>query len=191
MRALVPIALACLVGCSSVRTVSLPAAPVGRVEVSPAIPVRAAPTVEAKARGAELPDSSWRVIAANDRGHHIDSNSEFCPHEFQRTDGRFVFVNYTVTNRTDTPEQVMNVPSIMDSRGRSFVRVDSEFCYVPPDAKMIGFATLEPGVTQEFWTIIEVPADAKDLRLHVKGFRLIGPEGDMALDLVREPRETL
>jgi hypothetical protein len=31
-------------------------------------------------------------------------------------------------------------------------------------------------------TIIEVPADARHLRLHVKGFGLISPEADMPLD---------
>jgi hypothetical protein len=127
-------------------------------------------------------DSEWVVIEAKDAGKSIKSNSEF-NEEKKDTTGRFVQVHYKVTNKGKKEEMLLDRPKIVDDKGREFGPIDMESFYVPAKAKTIGLETLQPSMPKEFWTVIEVPADATKLKFQVHGFSLLGDKKNVDLNL--------
>ena len=129
-----------------------------------------------------FPDCEWIVMEARDAGKILKSNSEY-NEESKTTEGRFIQVHYKVTNKTSKEEMILDRPKIVDQKGREFGPVDMETFYVPKKAKSIGLDTLQPSIAKEYWTVIEVAADSRDLAFRVHGFTLIGPSRDVALGL--------
>ena len=127
-------------------------------------------------------DSEWIVVEAKDAGKKIKSNSEFNEEE-KSTEGRFIQVHYKVTNKGKKEEMLLDRPKVVDDKGREFGPIDMESFYVPAKAKTIGLDTLQPSMPKEYWTVIEVPADAKSLKLEVHGFSLLGDKKNVDLGL--------
>jgi len=127
-------------------------------------------------------DSEWIVIEARDAGKELKSNSEF-NEETKITTGRFIQVHYKVTNKGSKEEMLLDRPKVVDGKGRQFGPVDMETFYVPKKAKSIGLDTLQPSIPKEYWTVIEVAADARDLSFRVHGFDLLGASKDVPLGL--------
>lgn len=127
-------------------------------------------------------DSEWVVIEAKDAGKSLKSNSEF-NQEDKKTEGRFIEVHYKVTNKGKKEEMLLNHPKVVDDKGREFGPIEMESLYVPAKAKTIGFDTLQPSMPKEFWTVVEVPADAKGLKFQVHGFSLLGDKKNVDLGL--------
>ena len=93
--------------------------------------------------------------------------------EEKKTEGRFVQIHYKVTNKGKKEEMLLDRPKVVDDKGREFGPIDMESFYVPAKAKTIGLDTLQPSMPKEYWTVIEVPADAKSLKFQVHGFSLL------------------
>lgn len=127
-------------------------------------------------------DSDWVVTEAKDAGKTLKSNSEFNEEE-KKTDGRFIQVHYKVTNKGKKEEMLLDRPKIVDDKGREFGPIDMESFYVPAKAKSIGLDTLPPSMPRDYWTVIEVPADAKALKFQVHGFGLLGDKKNVDLAL--------
>ncbi len=127
-------------------------------------------------------DSEWIVIEAKDAGKSIKSNSEFNEEE-KKSEGRFIQVHYKVTNKGKKEEMLLDRPKIVDDKGREFGPIDMESFYVPAKAKTIGLDTLQPSMPKEYWTVIEVPADAKNLKFQVHGFSLLGDKKNVDLGI--------
>ena len=127
-------------------------------------------------------DSDWVVIEAKDAGKSIKSNSEFNEEE-KKTEGRFIQVHFKVTNKGKKEEMVLDQPKIVDDKGREFGPIDMQSFYVPAKAKTLGLDTLQPSMPKEYWTVIEVPADAKGLKFQVHGFSLLGDKKNVELGL--------
>ncbi len=127
-------------------------------------------------------DSEWIVMEAKDLGKSIKSNSEF-NEEQKKSDGRFVQVHYKVTNKGKKEEMLLDRPKVVDDKGREFGPIDMESFYVPAKAKTIGLDTLQPSMPKEYWTVIEVPADAKALKFQVHGFSLLGDKKNVDIGL--------
>jgi hypothetical protein len=120
-----------------------------------------------------LSDSEWIVMEARDAGKSLKSTSEFVE-ETKTTEGRLIQVHYKVTNNTSREQMILDRPKIVDQKGRQFGPVDMESFYVPKKTKTIGLDTLQPSLPKEYWTVIEVPADSRDLAFRVHGFDLVG-----------------
>lgn len=127
-------------------------------------------------------DSDWVVTEAKDAGKVLKSNSEFNEEE-KKTDGRFIQVHYKVTNKGKKEEMLLDHPKVVDDKGREFGPIDMESFYVPAKSKSIGLDTLPPSMPREYWTVIEVPADAKGLKFEVHGFGLLGDKKTVDLGL--------
>jgi hypothetical protein len=127
-------------------------------------------------------DSEWIVVEAKDAGKSIKSNSEF-NEEKKDTPGRFIQVHYKVTNKGKKEEMLLDRPKIIDDKGREFGPIDMESFYVPAKSKTIGLETLQPSMPKEFWTVVEVPPDAKSLKFQVHGFSLLGDKKNVDLGL--------
>ena len=127
-------------------------------------------------------DCEWIVIEARDAGKTLKSNSEF-NEESKTTEGRLIQVHYKVTNNTSKEEMILDRPKIVDAKGRQFGPIDMESFFIPRKTKSIGLDTLQPSIAKEYWTVIEVPADSRDLAFRVHGFTLLGPTRDVPLGL--------
>ena len=127
-------------------------------------------------------DCDWVVMEARDAGRELKSNSEF-NEETKETSGRFIQVHYKLTNTSSKEEMLLDRPKIIDAKGREFGPVDMESFFVPRKAKTVGLDTLQPSLPKEYWTVIEVAADARDLAFRVHGFDLLGPKRDVPLGL--------
>lgn len=128
-----------------------------------------------------LDDSTWLVVEAKDLGQTLKPNSDIG--EPLKTEGRFVQVRYRVTNTTKKQEHVLDLPKIVDQQGREFGPVDMESWYVPVQGKTVGFDALQPSMQKEYFTIIEVPADARKLAFQVRGLGLRGDRRRIDLGL--------
>jgi hypothetical protein len=127
-------------------------------------------------------DSEWVIVEAKDVGKSLKSNSEF-NEEKKDTAGRFIQVHYKVTNKGKKEEMMFNPPKVLDDKGREFGPVDMENFYVPAKTKTIGLESLQPSIAKEFWTCIEVPADAKALKFQIHGFSLLSDKKTVDLAL--------
>jgi hypothetical protein len=127
-------------------------------------------------------DCEWIVVEARNAGKELKSNSEF-NEDTKTTEGRLIQVHYKVTNNTSKEEMILDRPKIVDQKGREFGPIDMESFYVPKKSKTIGLDTLQPSIAKEYWTVIEVPADAHELAFRVHGFSLVGPTRDVPLGL--------
>ena len=116
-------------------------------------------------------DAEWIVIEAKDAGKTIKPNSEF--EQDKKTEGRFIEVHFKVTNKDKKEQMLFEPPKIVDDKGREFGPIDMQSSYVPAKAKTIGLDSLQPSMPKEYWTVIEVPADAKNLKFQVHGFSLL------------------
>lgn len=117
-------------------------------------------------------DSTWIVVEARDLGRAIRSSSELYPEK--TATGRFVQIHYKVTNKAKKKETLIDTPKIVDAKGREFGPIQGEAEYVPKDAKVPLYETMPPGTEKEFFTIVEVPADATHLKVRVTGLGLMG-----------------
>lgn len=123
-------------------------------------------------------DAQWVVVEAKDLGKTLKSHDS--KEEDKTTKGRFVEVHYKVTNKTDKEQMLVDPPKIVDDKNNELAALETEAFYVPANAKALGLSTLLPNVTNEFWTVIEAPADAKGLKFQV---RSIAPSKTKNVDL--------
>lgn len=128
-------------------------------------------------------DSEWVIIEVRDAGKALPANDGRVVDAIIRSEGRFILVHYRLKNLGNKVAMVMVRPSIVDSRGRKFLPIDTEAGYLPPHTKPLGPEELQPSVPNDYWTAIEVPGDATDLAIEVHGFTLIGPTQDVSLGL--------
>jgi hypothetical protein len=129
----------------------------------------------------KLDDSTWMVFDVKDVGKKIEPNNAFA--ETKETTGHFVLVRYKVTNTQKKPESILEPPKLVDDQSREYARLDSEAVYVPPKSQTLGIEQIDPRVEKEYATVFDAPADAKGLKLQVRGFSLIGEKRVIELGL--------
>lgn len=120
----------------------------------------------------KLDDSTWIVVGAKDLGKQVEPNTSFA--EAKETSGRFILVRFKVTNTRKKPESILEPPKLVDDQSRETDRFGSEALYVPPKSATLGIELLEPGIEKEYATLFDAPADAKGLKLQVRGLGLLG-----------------
>lgn len=126
-------------------------------------------------------DSDWIVVDAKDLGKNLVSNLD--PDDKKTTDGKFVQVHFKVTNKGKKEEMVLDPPKVLDDKGREFGPVDMQSFYVPKNAKTLALDSLPPSMQREYYTIIEVPADAKTLKFEIHGLGMFGDKKTVDLGI--------
>jgi hypothetical protein len=129
----------------------------------------------------KLDDSTWTVIEAKDLGKSIRANTNVA--DPKDTSGHFVLVRYKIMNRHKSPESVLDPPKVLDDQSRESERMSMEALYVPTSAQTLGMEPLPPNVEKEFASIFELPADAKGLKLQIRGLGLLGAKRSVDLGL--------
>jgi len=127
-------------------------------------------------------DSEWVVIEAKDVGKTLKSNSVGNTDEKKAT-GRFIQIHYKVTNTGKQEQMVFKHPKVIDGAKKEFEALEDESNYVPAKTSTIGLVTLVPNVMKEYWSVIDVGADSKTLKLRLHPIALIGDEKDVDLNL--------
>ncbi len=122
----------------------------------------------------KLDDSAWTVVEAKDMGKSIKATSELFADEKKDTTGKFVQIHYKVVNNGKKQETLLDTPKIVDSKSREFGPIQGESEYVPKGSKTAILETLQPSMEKDYYTIVEVPADATGLKVQITGLGLLG-----------------
>ena len=129
----------------------------------------------------DVGDSTWTVIDTKDMGATLYSTSAYGTTKTTR--GRFIQVHYKVVNNGKKAEVLLDSPKIVDSKSREFSAIPGEYEYLPVGVKSGVLESLQPSIDQEFYTIIEVPPDAKHLKVMLTALGLAGDHDYVDIDL--------
>lgn len=102
-------------------------------------------------------DSKWIVVEAREMGNTLGGDMFT---EAKRSEGKFVYVRYKVTNNTNEEQAVLFTPAVQDSKGRRFEELDDLDFYLPEGQTGMMVEQLPSGLPKTFSAIFEVPADA-------------------------------
>jgi hypothetical protein len=116
-------------------------------------------------------DSSWVVIAAKEMGNTLPA--KFFTEE-ERSEGRYIYVRYKVTNKTNEEEMIAFAPVVRDSRGRKFEAISG--IHLPDNEKTIGLEPLPAGIPKTFSAIFEVAEDSEGLSFLARNFEPFGTQ---------------
>jgi len=112
-------------------------------------------------------DSEWEVISARELGGVLRGN-DFV--EAKRSEGKFIYVQFRVTNNTSEAEGILFTPVLQDSRGRKFEELDDLEFYLGENETGIFAEQLPPGLPKRFSAIFEVPSGATGFRFMARNF---------------------
>jgi hypothetical protein len=131
----------------------------------------------------EMDESTWVVVDAKDLGKNINATSELFADEKKHTSGRFIQIHYKVTNTGKKQEMLLDPPKLVDNKSREFGAMESESEYIPDGTKTAILETLQPSMEKHFYTIVEVPADAVDLKVQLTDLGFGGDKETVDIDL--------
>ena len=138
-------------------------------------PVAKAAAAAAKKMGevVNFEDSAWVVIEAKDLGSTPTSNNQF--HKAEKSDdGKFILVKFSVKNKGKKDEMIFDEPKLLDSQGREFTHQEHQSFYVPKGTKTLGLEKIPVGLKKEFYSVFEVPKDAKGLKFQTRALEVAG-----------------
>jgi hypothetical protein len=112
-------------------------------------------------------DSRWKIESVDSLGSRILSRKEGSSAELV-TDGKFIFVTYSVENDSNVPTTVPS-PILIDKRGRKFIQVDKPEAntYIPQGTFFAGVETVPPGFKKPFCSFYEIPTDAEPAAVEI------------------------
>lgn len=123
---------------------------------------------------AKFSDTEWVVLEAKIIGERLVSNNFLADDKI--TEGNFIGLSFKVKNvsKKEIDFNLFNdkqQPKLYDSEDREFRYIDSMSLYVPVDANTTNpfmYETkIQPGLSQVFHAIFEVPKDASSLALEI------------------------
>lgn len=130
------------------------------------VAIRVAEELDGK-KGEATADSRWKVESVDALGNRILPKQNGIVEELS-TDGKFVFVIYTVENESNLP---MTVPSpvLVDKRGRKFLQASktSARYYLPEKTLFAETDSVQPGFKKLFCAFYEVPREAEPAKIEV------------------------
>jgi hypothetical protein len=127
-------------------------------------------------------DSEWVVIEAKDLGGTAPSNNQF-EKAGKTEDGKFIRVKFSIKNNGKKEDMLFDQPKLVDSQGREFGHHEKEPFYVPDGAKTLGLEKLPVGLKKEYYSVYEVPKDAKGLKFQARALEVDGKKVDVDLGI--------
>jgi hypothetical protein len=107
-------------------------------------------------------------------GKSIKATDALYAGETKDTTGKFIQIHYKVVNNGKKQEVLLDTPKLVDGKSREFGPIQGESEYIPSFGKTAILETLQPSMEKDFYTIIEVPADATHLEVQITGLGLSG-----------------
>ena len=74
-------------------------------------------------------------------------------------------------------------PKLLDSQSREFGPHEHEAFYVPEGAKTLALEKIPVGLKKEYWSVYEVPKDAKGLKFQARALEADGDKVPIDLGL--------
>jgi len=124
-------------------------------------------------------DSEWVVLEAKKLGKRIKSNNMF--QEDATTEGYFIRVKYSVKNLQNKEDTILEGPKLVDSEGREYREFDEQAFYIPKNTKTIMGETLTSGLSKKFYSVFEVPEDAKDFKFQARSLDILSKKAYIEL----------
>jgi hypothetical protein len=112
-------------------------------------------------------DSSWVVVSATELGSNLLGGT-FRPSK--KSEGKFILVQYKVTNLTNEEEQILFSPAVRDSKGRKFEELDESEMYLPNGEMGITMEALPSSLPKTFSAIFEVAGDSENFVFLTRSF---------------------
>ncbi|MFD0895441.1 hypothetical protein KBB96_20105 [Luteolibacter ambystomatis] len=103
-------------------------------------------------------DSQWQVLEAKSLGSVLKGTNMLA--ETKRTDGKFLYVRYKITNTKNREERILDTPKLRDSKGREFEHLDGASLYLEDGENTLTLEQLTSGMSKSFSALYEVPSDA-------------------------------
>lgn len=106
-------------------------------------------------------DTSWKIESVDALGNRILPRREGMGEEL-KTDGKFVFLTYRVSNDSLAPVDVPS-PMLHDQHGRTFTQTERSMAqhYTPEGTLFAGRDMLQPGFTKLYCAFYELPPNAE------------------------------
>jgi len=106
-------------------------------------------------------DSRWTIESVDALGNRLLPKKTGLADELV-TEGKFVFVTYSVENDSNVPMMISS-PVLIDKRGRKFLQVAKASArhYIPENALLAGVDSVQPGFKKLFVSFYELPLEAE------------------------------
>ncbi|MFQ5493693.1 MAG: DUF4352 domain-containing protein [Candidatus Dojkabacteria bacterium] len=121
---------------------------------------------------AKMEDLVWTVVSARDEGDTMRAQNDFLE-DCVSTSGKYVSVTFSIKNNSKDAVNLVDI-NIVDSAGREYEEATTVFSCT--GSTTVFFEKVNPGLTETFTTVFEVPSDAKGLLLQVGNLELFQPQ---------------
>lgn len=138
-------------------------------------------TPETRAKVGEVvkfDDSQWEVVGASVIGNRIQGFSGD-----KQTAGKFLKVDFKVTNTSKQDETILDHPRVFDDQSREFKVLDDQVLYIHEPEQALTLESLPPSMMKRFTAIYELPTDAKGLAFEARALSAFGEKRKVALGL--------
>ena len=140
---------------------------------------KAAPPKEARiGETVTIDDSTWVVVSATNIGGELTGITGN-----KKTAGKFVKVEFKITNTGKKDESILDHPKVIDDQDREFRPMDDQSLYIPQPEQTLTLESLPPSIMKRFSAIYELPADAKGLRFEARELAAFGKKQKVALGI--------
>ncbi len=123
-------------------------------------------------------DSQWTVVKAQNIGNTLQGIAEM-----KKTTGKFIKVEFTVTNKSKQTESILAHPQIIDDQDREYGPIEAQSLFMGDREKSMTLESLSPDMMQRFFAIYEVPTDSKGLRFEARALSAFGKRRKVALGI--------
>jgi hypothetical protein len=123
-------------------------------------------------------DSQWEVVGASFIGNQIQSFGTD-----KKTAGKFLKVDFKVTNTSKQDETILDHPKVFDDQSREFKVLDDQAMYVHQPEQTLTLESLPPSMMKRFTAIYELPKDAKGLSFEARALSAFGERRKVSLGI--------
>ncbi|MBK7580339.1 MAG: hypothetical protein IPI67_09065 [Myxococcales bacterium] len=123
-------------------------------------------------------DSQWVVVGASVIGKQVQGLTGD-----KKTSGKFLKVDFKVTNTSKESETILDHPKVFDDQAREFKPLDDQAMFIHEPEQSLTLESLPPSMLKRFTALYELPADAKGLSFEARALSAFGARRRVSLGL--------
>lgn len=123
-------------------------------------------------------DSQWEVVGASVIGKQIQGFTGD-----KKTSGKFLKVDFKVTNTSKQDETILDHPRVFDDQSREYRVIDDQALFIHEPEQPLTLESLPPSMMKRFTAIYELPADAKGLAFEARALSAFGAKRKVSLGI--------
>lgn len=124
-------------------------------------------------KGVQVGNVAWLVAMAENKGNilkAIESKSKIKDKEASQ-DAKYIGVLFSVMNLGKEMKS-LTVPSVVDDQGRIYSPSSDTFDWILDEYEIVGFTNINPSIKKTYYSIYEIPNEAKGLKLKVGDLKI-------------------